>query len=282
MVHLKRIIIGLVALITLALTIVYIWSALLLKKRYDVPLTKLYIPADAASIREGERLIRIEHCGDCHGEQLTGSVFDKIKNTAQLVGPNLTAINSTYTSEELERVIRHGIKKNGTSVFFMPSNMYYELKDEAVAKMIAYLRTLESIPSPPGVPASIIYYPLGRLQLIEGKFPPRASIINHTAPRQYVNHDTSQIAFGRYLTMTACNNCHGKDLKGSGKRPNLVIAAAYKKEQFYHLIKTGEGGLGRKNLGQMSKLAKNHFSYLNDAEIDAIYTFLKTLPYRKD
>jgi hypothetical protein len=62
----------------------------------------------------------------------------------------------------------------------------------------------------------------------------------------------------------------------------LVIAAAYTKKQFYHLIKTGEGGLGRKDLGQMSELAKKHLSYLNDDEIDAIYSLLKTLPYRKD
>jgi mono/diheme cytochrome c family protein len=279
---LKRVMISLVILIALAIATLYIWSSLLLNKKYDVPFTKLNIPTDTASIQEGDRLVYIEHCRDCHGEQLTGRVFDKFKDTAELVGPNLTTLIGAYSNEELERVIRHGVKKNGTSVFFMPSNMYYELKDEAVEKIIAYLRTLKPLPSPPHVPASTIYYPLGRLQLIQGRFPPRASLINHTAPRQYANHDTSQIAFGRYLTMTACSNCHGKDLKGTGKRPNLVIAAAYTKEQFYHLIKTGEGGLGRKNLGQMSELAEKHFSHLRDAEIDAVYTFLKTLPYRND
>jgi cytochrome c553 len=282
MVYLKRIIIGLGALIALTLATIYIWSASLLDKKYHVELIKLDIPTDSASIREGERITRIEHCGDCHGMQLTGRVFDKIPNTAKLVGPNLTTIIENYSNAELERVIRHGVKKNGASVFFMPSNMYYELRDDAVAKMIAYLRTLKPLPSPADLPSSTIYYPLGRLQLIKGRFPPRAAIINHTAPRSYVNYDSSQTAFGKYLTMTACSNCHGKDLKGKEKRPNLVIAAAYSKEQFYHLIKTGEGGLGRKYLGQMSELAKNHLSSLNETEIDAIYSFLKTLPYRKD
>jgi cytochrome c553 len=84
--------------------------------------------------------------------------------------------------------------------------------------------------------------------------------------------------------MTACSNCHGKDLKGdaTNKRPNLVIASAYTKEKFEHFIKTGEGGLGRKDLGLMSQLARRHFSYLSDSEINAMYVFLRTLPYRKD
>jgi cytochrome c553 len=287
MVWFKRFIISLLVLTVLAFATVYIWSSSLLNKKYKVPFTKLEIPTDTASGREGERLIRIEHCRDCHGEQLTGRIFDNIPNTAKLIGSNLTTIIGEYSNEELERVIRHGVKKNGTSVYFMPSEMYYELSDEAVAKMITYLRTLKPLPSPSDMPSSSVYYPLGRLKLIQGKFPPRAAMINHTEPRKYINYDTSRVAFGQYLTMTTCSNCHGKDLKGKepqGKvrRPNLIIAAAYTKQQFYHLIKTGEGGLGRKDLGQMSEIAKNHLGFLNDDEIDAIYSFLKTLPYRKD
>jgi mono/diheme cytochrome c family protein len=279
---LTRILISLVVSAAVAIAVIFIWSSLLLSKKYNVPFTKLNIPTDSASIREGERLIRIAHCRDCHGEHLTGRVFRILKDTTELVGSNITSIISTYSDEELERVIRHGIKRNGTSVFFMPSEMYYELKDESVAKIIAYLRTIKPHPSSPDLPTSTVYFPLGRLQLIRGNFPPRAALIKHTAPRKYANHDTTQVAFGRYLTMTTCSNCHGKDLKGSGKRPNLVIAAAYTKDQFYHLIKTGEGGLGRKELGQMSELAREHFSYLNDSEIGAIFSFLKTLPHRKD
>src|SRR5690349_17103624 len=111
MVRFKRIIIGFFVLIALAFATVYIWSALLLNKKYKVPFTKLDIPTDAASVREGERLIRIEHCRDCHGEQFTGRIFDKIPNTAKLVGSNLTTIIGDYSNEELERVIRHGVKK---------------------------------------------------------------------------------------------------------------------------------------------------------------------------
>jgi mono/diheme cytochrome c family protein len=283
-VYLQRILLGLGILIIIALAVLYIWSAAILDKKYNVSLTSLPIPTDEGSIQEGARLLRVEHCTDCHGGQLTGRIFDTIPNTALLAAPNLTTINNFYSSEEMERVIRHGVKRNGTSVFFMPANMYYELKDEAVAKIIAYLKTLHPLPSPANLPSSIRYYPLGRLQLIGGKFKPRAAIIKHSAPRQYIQFDTSRLLFGKYLVMTACSNCHGKDLKGdpSGTPPNLVIASAYSREGFYHLLKTGEGGLGRKDVGKMSELARDDFRYLNDTEINDMYAFLKTLPFGKD
>ena len=197
-------------LIALAIAIVYIWSALIMSKTYNVPLTTIHISSDTATVREGARLIRIEHCRECHGEQFTGRAFHHFNNKADLVAPNITPIVSTYSNEELERLIRHGVKKNGKSVFFMPSHMYYELKEESVAKIIAYLRTLKPMPTPSDLPFSSTFYPLGRLDIIIRKYKGAPERINHKAPGQFAQYDTSRIAFGKYLTMTACSNCHGK------------------------------------------------------------------------
>jgi mono/diheme cytochrome c family protein len=272
-----------IILIALAITIVYILSSLIMSKTYNVPLSVIHIPDDTISVREGERLVRIEHCGDCHGLNFTGRVYRKIDYVAQLAGPNITTIIPGYSNEELERLIRHGVKKNGKSVYAMPSAMYYQLKDESIEKIIAYLRTLKPVLSSPEATA-LTYYPLGRLQIIQGKIKPVAATINHNAPRQFANYDTSQTAFGKYLVMTACSNCHGKDLKGNALRniPNLIIVSAYNKDQFRHLLKTGEGGLNKKELGLMSEMGKNYLCYLNDKEINAIYVFLKTLPSQKN
>ena len=272
-----------IILIALPMAIVYIWSAFILNRKYHVPLSVIHIPNDTISVREGERLVRIEHCGDCHGLNFTGRVYRKIDYVAQLAGPNITTIISGYSNEELERLIRHGVKKNGKSVYAMPSAMYYQLKDESVEKIIAYLRTLKPVLSSREA-AALTYYPLGRLRIIQGKIQPVAGTINHNAPRQFANYDTSQTAFGKYLVMTACSNCHGKDLKGNALRniPNLIIASAYNKDQFKHLLKTGEGGLNKKELGLMSEMGKNHLCYLSDKEVNAIYAFLKTLPFQKN
>jgi cytochrome c553 len=282
---LKKILIGILVGCAIAIGTIYIWSWRIMNKTYDLPLTFLNIPTDTASIQEGARLVRIAHCKDCHGEQFTGRIYRELDYKVKLVTPNVTQIISSYSNEELERLIRHGVKKNNRSVFFMPSPMYYELKDESVAKIIAYLRTLKPLPTPQDLPAGHVFSPLGRLEIIKGQYMHNkgfykgaADRISHTAPRQYANHDTTQVAFGKYLAMTTCGSCHGRNLEGNpaATTPNLVIVHAYTNEQFIHLLKTGEGALGKKNLGLMSIVAKDHFSYMNEKEMNAIYSFLKT------
>jgi cytochrome c553 len=277
-IYVKRIVFSLVLLIVLPIAIVYMWSTVILDKSYNIPLSGVHIPNDTASIREGERLARIAHCAHCHGDHFSGGVVSKTDYIAQFVAPNITKIIPGYSNEELERLLRHGVKKNGQSVYSMPSDMYYQLKEESINKIIAYLRSLPPVPSTANIPALTTYYLLGRLRLIQGKITPVADIINHNAPRQFAQYDTSLVTFGKYLTTTACTSCHGKELKGKkGFSPDLIIATAYTKDQFIHLLHAGEG-LSRKNLGMMSDIAKNHLSYLHDNEMNAIYAYLKTSP----
>ena len=279
----KRIVIGIVLSIILPLAIVYSWSTIILKKTYNIPLTVTHIPNDTASIKEGERLTRIAHCAHCHGDKFSGGVVTKVDYIAEFIAPNITSILPGYTNEELERLIKDGVKKNGQSVYVMPSIMYHGMREESIAKIIAYLRTIQPIPSTPGVSASTTYYPLGRLQIIENKIPSMASTYNHNAPGQVVQFDTAGIAFGKYLVMTSCTSCHGIDLKGKkGFTPDLIIATAYTKDKFLHLLNTGEGGLGRKTLGMMSDIAKGHLCYLHNNEMCAIYAYLETGPSQKN
>ena len=279
----KGIVVGIVLLIILPLSIVYIWSTIILHKTYYIPLTAIHIPNDTASVREGERLTRIAHCAHCHGDKFSGGVVDKVDYVAQFIAPNISSIIPNYTNEELERLIKDGVKKNGQSVYIMPSVMYHGLKEGSIAKIIAYLRTIRPVPSTPGIPASTTYYPLGLLQIIEGKIPAMASTFKHNTPNQITQYDTSQVAFGKYLVMTSCTSCHGINLKGkAGFTPDLIIATAYKKDMFMHLLHTGEGGLGRKKLGMMSDIAKQHLCYLDENEMNAIYMYLQTAPSQKN
>ena len=268
-----------VSLVVLALVIIYTWSTFILDKDYPIPLLEARVPPDSASIREGERLVHIAHCGDCHGENLTGSVFSDIPpNIATLVAPNLTHVIPTYSNEEIGRLLRYGVKKNGQSIFIMPAFMYHELKEESIGKIIAYLRTLKPEPNEPGLPTKSSFKFLGRLLLIRGEITPIADMIQPDTKGKYVDCDTSAVSFGQYLAMSTCTSCHGIDLKGEeGFTPNLIIAAAYKKEEFFKLIRTGVA-LGDRKLGLMSAVTKNYLCHLNDHEIESIYAFLKTNP----
>ena len=273
----KRIAYSVISLIVLIIAIIYIWSALIIDKTYHVPLAVIQIPKDSASINEGHRLVEIAHCSDCHGEHFTGNVFVKINHVGEIVAPNLTKVIPTYSNAELERVIRHGVKKNGHSVYIMPSFMFYQLKEESVEKMIAYLRTLHPEPDTLNGAKTNFEF-LGRLALIQKKLIPIASMIDHHSPRKYIHYDTTQVSFGRYLAMTTCTSCHGIDLKGEpGLGPNLIIAAAYKRDEFCKLLHTGIA-LGGRNLDLMSHVAKNNLCHLNDNEMNCIYAYLKTKP----
>jgi mono/diheme cytochrome c family protein len=274
---LKRTAFSIIFLIVLALAIVYIWSTIIIDKTYKISLTEVQIPNDSASISEGRRLVAIAHCSDCHGEHFTGNIFAKIDRVAEIVAPNLTKIIPTYSNAELERVIRHGVKKNGHSVYIMPSFMYFQLKEETVEKIIAYLRTLHPEPDTLNGAATDFKF-LGRLALIQRKIIHMADLIDHDSPRKYIHYDTTQVAFGKYLAMTTCVSCHGPELKGVPRLgPDLVIAAAYKRDEFCKLLHTGIA-LGGRNLDLMSHVAKNNLCHLNDNEMNCIYAYLQTKP----
>lgn len=270
----RQAVIIIVLLIVTAIATVYIWSTLLLGKTYSIPLETVQVPHDSASIMEGHRLIRIEHCSDCHSTHLTGG---RIEN---FTAPNLTQAIPTYSDPELLRLLKYGVRKDGRSVYAMPIYMFHQLKDESYIRMIAYLRTLETLPSTPGIPADNSYSFRRRLKIINGDIYPE--IVKPDVPRQYIPKDTTQLSEGRYLAMTLCTSCHGPDLKGfEGFSPNLVIASAYPEKDFFRLIRTGIA-LGDRELGLMTQITRNNLHYMNDKEINAIYTYLKTKPTMKD
>lgn len=275
---LKKIAFVLVSLIIVILAVIYTWSTIILNKTYSVPLKDVNIPDDSASIAEGARLTLIAHCGDCHGKHLTGQVFEDAKPLATLIAPNLTQVIPTYSNSEIKRLLRYGVKKSGQSVFIMPAFMYHELKEESVDKIIAYLRTLKPEPGAPDLPAKSSYKFLGRLLLVLGKVGPIADMIPPNTEGKYIHHDTSSVSYGQYLAMSTCTSCHGPELKGEeGFTPDLIIAAAYKKEDFFKLIRTGTA-LGDRKLDLMSSITTNYLSHLNDKEINSIYAYLQTKP----
>jgi len=49
------------------------------------------------------------------------------------------------TDAELGRIIRHGVRANGTSVWAMPSASFYHLEDADLGDIIAYVRSIEPV-----------------------------------------------------------------------------------------------------------------------------------------
>jgi mono/diheme cytochrome c family protein len=194
---------------------------------------------------------------------------------ARLVAPNLTQVAATHTDTDLERVIRQGIRQDGRSTVGMPSAMFYHLTDEDLGRIIAFLR---SLPVTDGPPTEIRLGPLARVGILKRLYEPQVAMIDRAVARPTAVELTDPLAFGRYLALTSCTECHGSDLRGSpgGDTPALAIAGAYTPEEFVRLMRTGVAR-GDRELGLMSGVARSRFAHFTDAEISALHAYLKSL-----
>jgi mono/diheme cytochrome c family protein len=253
--------------------VLYAGSQRMIDRRYDVGLSSFAAPTDPSLLAEGERLARIRGCIGCHGTHMQGAVFFDDPWLARIVAPDLTRIAQESTDAELERVIRKGVRRDGRTVWVMPSPMYAYLSDEDLGAIIAFIRS-----TPPHNGPATEFRPrlLGRVGIISGEFPPLADEIEAAASPFAPDRD-DPMAFGHYLALTACSECHGNDLRGSREGgPSLAIVAAYSPEQFVLLMREGVA-LGERELRLMSNVSRYRFSFFTPAEVDALYAYLPTL-----
>ncbi len=268
---------GLVGLGIVAYAVLYLLSERVLRRTYEVPAVSLTIPTDPASIMEGRRLATARGCfADCHGKQAEGKVMFDQPMIARVVAPNLTAAVHKYSDAELVAIIRNGVRPGGRSLLIMPSDVFVGLTDEDLGRIIAFLKSLPVVEGPsPSISAG----PLGRVGLATGKFKLAAQLIAETVPPPEAPNE--EAAYGRYLARTICAECHGTALRGDSNpdftSPDLRMVAAYSPDAFARLLRTGVA-IGGRSVGVMSAQARNNLSYLTDAEIAALYSYLHSLP----
>ncbi len=276
---------GLVGVALIGIAVAYVVIGNNLARTFDVTGKNIVVLDDVASVAEGERLARLRGCaGSCHGDNLHGAVLIELPDGTRVVGPDLAAAARLYSIEQLELIIRHGIRPDGTSVIgLMPSYMYYHINDRDLGAIIAYLKDQE--PGHDQLPKTWIG-PVARLlfvyigQKLGGLL--AAERIEHNAPRvDYKEGDA--LGHGQYLAVSICSECHGADLRGDPmfSSPSLAIVVAYSLENFRNLMLTGEP-IGGRELDVMKLLAKERFGYLRDREVESLHTYLKTLAATDD
>ncbi len=269
-----------VGIMLVGVVAIYVFIGIELDRTFDIPGTQVDVSYDEATIAEGERLARLRGCnGGCHGETVNGGVFFEVPDGTAVVAPDLGRVAREYSIDELERVIRHGVRQDGTSVIrIMPSDMFYHLSDDDLGAIIAFLKSQEA--GDESLPSRRVG-PLGRLMFfyyrnLLGTLL-TAEAIEHDAPRlQPTKTDAS--SHGRYLASTICTECHGDDLRGGADdfAPSLAIVAAYSLDDFRRLMRTGEP-VGGRELDLMARVALSRFAYFSDSEIDDLHAYLTTL-----
>jgi cytochrome c553 len=268
---------GIVAVVVVAAICVYVLSEHEIRRQYpDVQLTNIGVPHDAASIAKGKRLATIYGCfNSCHGDRMQGlKLFDE-PGIARINAPNLTRVVREYTDAELERLLRHGVKRDGTSTWLMPSPMFAHMSDEDLGNVIAFVR---SSPVLDGPMREVTIRPLGRIGVVTGKFKALASTIAPGEHHPATTDRSDPLTFGRYVVMTTCTECHGQNLQGSDflKAPSLIVTAGYSEAAFRHLMKTGMG-IGDRKLGLMTEVSETRFANFTEEELAAVQTYLGTM-----
>jgi mono/diheme cytochrome c family protein len=252
----------------------YAASEWMIRRTYDAPLEAVPSVSAASDLEEGRRLAIIVGCwAGCHGMEGEGDTLN-VPGIYRVTGPTLSSVLPRYSDQELVRLVRYGIKRDGRTAIGMASGTFFPLSNLDLARIIAHLRRAPSLPP---VPRERHVTWLGRVGLLMNKWETSAGEVDRAMPRWGELPRTTPFERGRYLASITCSECHGFDLRGEAFEgsPSLAVVAGYRVDQFRRLMRTGVPQSGR-DLGIMSWTARNAFTYFTDQEIDDLYSYLRT------
>lgn len=271
MIWVKRTAFALVGTIVLAVVLLYVASEWVLRQTHATLVEPIVADRSPAGLVEGGRLARIVGCRGCHSPDGTGRVLADGLMIGRIAAPALARRVADYSDMELVRLIRHGVKRDGTALHVMPTQALTHLSDDDVARIMGWVRTLR--PSPRDVPGTVSYGPLARLLVLTRALDSKVQPIDLAPPRR-------PTGTGRYFAHVSCLACHDlHQAKPEEGAPATIIpalaevGAAYDPKAFHTLLRTGVGMTPR-DLGLMSRVAKGDLKMLTDDEIAAVQAYL--------
>jgi hypothetical protein len=257
---------------------------------YDVPVPTVTLSNDPAVLARGEHLTHsVMPCAtaSCHGGDFAGPEHaSDIGPVGKFSAPNITmgGLGAAYSDGELFRLLRHGIKKDGRSVRFMPVQDTSWLPDSDVVAMISYLRTAPAVDRANG--------PMEVRTL--GKVLDRRNLFMLDVARR-IDHEHGERAgapaptkdYGRLLARI-CTGCHGDHLSGgpipgappstpipSNLTPDASGLAGWTYDDFAKLLDTGV----RKNGRHLDPfMPREAFARYDETERLALFRYLQSLP----
>lgn len=267
---------------------VYVQSERLLRKVYDAPDTRLTVGSDPVAIARGGHIVHaVGVCATCPGSDLGGQIYADMGLLGVIAGPNLTrgrgGIGATFTDADWARALRYGVRKDGTTLIAMPSEVFTNLSDPDLAAIVAYVRQLPPVDRE--VPRTR-FGPVGRVLLAAG----RLSIL--AAPKTVHRGTTNAAAtegtpeHGRYLAdVSGCHGCHGYGLSGGrvAGPSNLPPAAnltrgglgSWRESDFVRAMRSGRRPDGS-SLNEF--MPWRSYAAMTDVELHALWLYLRSAP----
>jgi cytochrome c553 len=278
---------GGVGIVVAAVGTLYAASEARLNRDLGIAASALTVAPNPALLARGEHMTTaIGKCVACHEPDMGGKVFLEAGPLGTIIAPNLTTgrggVLASYSDEQLERAIRHGVGTDGRALAIMPSNDYYHLSDADVASIIAYLRTLPPVDRE--LPETRIG-PLGRALYLAGQLP--------LMPAEGMDHAAARVAgepgvtaeYGEYLAWVGgCKGCHYPDLAGGpshepGAPPaaNLTPAGigSWTEADFFKALR---GGTRPDGTAIDPVMPWTLTARMTDDEIRALWMYLRTVP----
>jgi len=264
------------------------------------PLTNIKYERTAQRLKKGESLVTgLLECFMCHSDrdwEAPGAppVVKKYgsgrllweDSSNRVIAPNITPDKETgggkWTDDMFARAIREGVGHDGRALSNqMPYNSFKNLSDEDLASVIVYIRSIPPVHHillPTKMPA-------GDRSWFEKSLKP----ITQPIPDPDIKRR------GRYLIgladCTGCHTSHAEYNPGAYAGGNLIdhghgtafsanitsdpSGMSYGSEGFIFVMRTGKGGTLSHNMPWIA--LKN----INDDDLKAIYTYLRTIPPSK-
>jgi len=285
----------LLLILAITATVLFLISKQHENKIYEIDVDPINYQFDdeAEMLSWGQHVATVRGCVECHGSNLGGDIFLEDPIVGVLVATNMTTgtggIGSDYSDEDLVRSIRHGVRKDGKSVIFMPSHEYNVIDSKDMAALIGYIRSMGPIDSS-HLPETNIGFPFRLMYTLSGGeihlFP--ANIIDHSLPIPEPVENRSPIELGSYLA-TTCIGCHGGNY-GGGKIPgvppnwpdasNITMGgnlANYSSDQdFIKTMREGVTPLGVEMNPEF--MPWKVFGSMTDEELSGLFVYLQSLP----
>lgn len=283
---------SLIGLLFVVMLSLYFKTKSQLNKTYDVEVQAIELPTDAKSIEYGKHMVTYL-CAECHGDNLGGVPdFVSVPNMATISTPNITSgkgsVTINFSDEDWVRVMRHGVKPDGHSVFIMPSETFQYLSDEDLGAILAYLKTVPPVDTDENVQRQEFSF-LGHVVYGAGAFGNLmiASKIDHNNPPTSFPEPGVTIEYGEYLiNINGCSACHGAQFAGATPpdpesilAPNLTPGGdigSWTETQFIEAMRTGIVPSGRRLIPNF--MPWQYKGKMTDDELKAIFLYLQSLP----
>ena len=284
------IVIGILLILpVIGIVVVFVQSNAKMNQTWDVEVVSVDVPdePDEEMLAEGERLFLSRGCGDCHGENGSGTIFFDDPAIGIVPAPNLTSgeggVGQFYTTEDYIRAIQHGVRPDGTSLIIMPSQDWQQMREEELVPLLVYIHSLEPVDNvlPDFQPG-----PIGRVLLTIGGLQMSAELIDHENAGLVDLDAGATVEYGAYLAV-GCTGCHGMDFAGgmdAGAPGGILSAnltfhedglASWSLDDFMTTVRTGIRPDGTEL--DATEMPYGIFTSWTDEEIEAVYLYLQTL-----